>query len=52
MSNIEKDIPNAVEVVNQTLETLRYFGQVRNDVFTGEAIDLTMVTLPGLLLDR
>lgn len=51
MNNIEKDLIKAVEVVNEALESLRYFGQLKNNVFTGESIDITIVTLPELLLD-
>ena len=45
------NIENVIKIVHNTFEYLRYFGQQENNIYTGECIDISILALPGLLLD-
>ena len=51
MAMNEKGLSQAVQLVDRTLNVLRYFGQEEDSAFTGESIEASIVVLPGLLLD-
>ncbi|MBD3418582.1 MAG: HAD hydrolase-like protein [Chitinivibrionales bacterium] len=47
----KSDLVSAVALVDKTIDQLRYFGQKEDNEFSGESISISLVMLPGLLLD-